>query len=90
MSGGGSDQATAGTLTRGSSALRSDGIVIARSRRASRDARLSMGYGDAAIQGSRGALRSPGLLRFARNDDDLGSTQMQFALDRHAQSTTGF
>ncbi len=42
--------------------------------RASGDARLSTGYGDAAIQEARGALRSPGLLRFARNDDP-GSTQ---------------
>ena len=42
--------------------------------RASGDARLSTGYGDAAIQEAQGALRSPGLLRFARNDDP-GSTQ---------------
>ena len=34
---------------------------------------------DAAIQESWSALRSPGLLRFARNDD-RGSTLMQFAL----------
>jgi uncharacterized protein YndB with AHSA1/START domain len=34
---------------------------------------------DAAIQESPGARRSPGLLRFARNDD-CGSTQMQFGL----------
>src|ERR1700734_2960746 len=34
---------------------------------ASEDARLSTGYGDAAIQESQGALRSPGLLRFARS-----------------------
>jgi hypothetical protein len=31
----------------------SDGIVIARSHRASRDARLSTGYGDVAIQSLR-------------------------------------
>jgi hypothetical protein len=37
--------------------LRSDEIVIARSHRASKDARLSTGYGDAAIQESQGALR---------------------------------
>jgi len=36
--------------------------VIARSDRASKDARLSTGYGDAAIQEPQGALRSPGLL----------------------------
>src|ERR1700727_3739185 len=34
---------------------------------------------DAAIQESRGALRSPGLLRFARNDA-AGSTEMQYVL----------
>ena len=39
----------------------------------------SRGRSDAAIQGPQGALRSPRLLRFARNDD-CGSTQMQFAL----------
>jgi hypothetical protein len=33
------------------STMHSDGIVIARSHRASRDARLSTGYGDVAIQG---------------------------------------
>ena len=33
---------------------------------------------DEAIQGNVGALRSLGLLRFARNDD-RGSTQMQIA-----------
>jgi hypothetical protein len=33
------------------------GIVIARSHRASRDARLRRAYGDAAIQGHRSALR---------------------------------
>jgi hypothetical protein len=44
-------------------------IAIARSHRASKDARLSTGYGDAAIQESWGVLRSPGLLRCARNDD---------------------
>ena len=36
--------------------LRSDGIVIARSHRASNDARPSTGYGDAAIQERQGAL----------------------------------
>jgi ABC-type oligopeptide transport system ATPase subunit len=40
----------------------------------SEDARLPTGYGDAAIQESQGALRSPGLLRFARSDE-LGSAQ---------------
>jgi hypothetical protein len=44
-------------------------IVIARSHRASKDARLSTGYGDAAIQESWGVLRSNGLLRSARNDN---------------------
>jgi hypothetical protein len=44
------------------------GTVIARSHRASRDARLSTGYGDEAIQGTRGALGSPGSRRFARDD----------------------
>ena len=34
---------------------------------------------DPAIQESRGALRSPGLLRFARNDA-AGSTEMQYVL----------
>jgi hypothetical protein len=33
-------------------------IVIARSHRASRDARLSTGYGDETIQGTKGVLRS--------------------------------
>ena len=37
--------------------MRSDGIVIARSHRASKDARLSTGYCDAAIQRSYGAQR---------------------------------
>jgi hypothetical protein len=34
-------------------------IVIARSHRASKDARLSTGYGDAAIQGIVGLRRWP-------------------------------
>ena len=68
-------------------ALRLDGFVIARSHRASKDARLSTGYGDAAIQ-SRWAPHVP-LDRFAvarretgvfrhpiARDDDPGSTQM--------------
>jgi hypothetical protein len=53
---------------------RIDEICLARSRRASKDARLSTGYGDAAIQGPRGALRPPGLLRFARNDENHALT----------------
>src|SRR5271156_2556169 len=43
----------------------SGGIAIARSDRASKDARLSTGYGDAAIQQSWGVQRSNGLLRCA-------------------------
>jgi ABC-type oligopeptide transport system ATPase subunit len=46
--------------------------------RASGDARLSTGYGDAAIQSRRTGPSSPGLLRFARNDE-LGSTQSHHA-----------
>jgi peptide/nickel transport system ATP-binding protein len=53
---------------------RLDGVRHREGHRASEDARLSTGYGDAAIQESRGALRSPGLLRFASNDE-LGSAQ---------------
>jgi ABC-type dipeptide/oligopeptide/nickel transport system ATPase component len=46
--------------------------------RASGDARLSTGYGDTAIQSRRTGPSSPGLLRFARNDE-LGSTQSHHA-----------
>ena len=64
---------------------RLDGVGHREGHRASEDARLSTGYGDAAIQEPLGALRSPGLLRpspsgrtgvsrrpMARNDE-LGS-----------------
>ena len=39
----------------------------------------STGYGDAAIQESLGALRSPGLLRFARNDDRVSKCNLLLA-----------
>ncbi len=42
--------------------------------RASEDARLSTGYGDAPIQGAVERLATPGLLRFARNDE-IGAVQ---------------
>jgi hypothetical protein len=42
---------------------------------------------DAAIQESQGALRSPGLLRFARNDD-RGSDHMQTRLGAAGGSTS--
>jgi hypothetical protein len=45
----------------------------------SKDARLSTGYGDVAIQKAVGRPTFPWMLRFARNDD-RGSTQMQFIL----------
>jgi hypothetical protein len=44
------------------------------------------GYGDAAIQESPAALCSPGLLRFARNDDH-GSDQLHYAVDGLADVT---
>jgi peptide/nickel transport system ATP-binding protein len=54
---------------------RLDGVRHHEGHRASEDAPLSTGYGDAAMPESLGALRSPGLLRFARNDE-VGLTQL--------------
>jgi len=48
--------------------LRFGGILVVRSRRASKAARLSTVYSDAAIQSTAAALRSAGLLRFAMTD----------------------
>jgi hypothetical protein len=44
-------------------------VVIARSDRASRDARLSTGYGDVAIQEPQGARRVLDRFACARDDD---------------------
>src|SRR6202142_4665561 len=70
------------------SGMRSDGIVIARSHRASKDARRSTGYGDAAIQSRPSGPSSPGLLRFAGNDEP-GSTQSHRALMRRLRLGKG-
>ncbi|HWY84075.1 MAG TPA: ATP-binding cassette domain-containing protein [Roseiarcus sp.] len=56
--------------------------------RASEDARLSTGYGDAAIQSHRSGPSSPGLLRFVRNDE-LGSIRQGHVPDGGADTTEG-
>ena len=55
---------------------------------ASKDARLSTGYGDAAIQSHRSGPSSPGLLRFVRNDE-LGSIRQGHVPDGGADTTEG-
>ena len=64
--------------------MRADGVVIARSHRASRDARLSTGCGDAAIQSRRSGPSS--LDRFAHaRDDNPGSTKSHHAIEVRAR-----
>ena len=53
---------------------RLDAVRHLEGHRALEDARPSTGYGDAAIQGHRSSLSSPGLLRFARNDELVPET----------------
>jgi ABC-type oligopeptide transport system ATPase subunit len=67
---------------------RLDAVRHREGHRASEDARLSTGYGDAAIQSRRTGPSSPGLLRLARNDE-LDSTQSHQAPNGGLEAAEG-
>jgi peptide/nickel transport system ATP-binding protein len=67
---------------------RLDGVRHREGHRASEDAFLSAGYGDGAIQSRRTGPSSPGLLRFARNDE-LSSTQSHHASNGGLEGAEG-